>query len=56
MKNGMMKGLITGALIGGSAAAMYGVMNWQTAKKMNQQMKKTGHWLTTKAENITNQF
>lgn len=56
MKSGMMKGLITGALIGGSAAAMYGVMNWQTAKKMNQQMKKTGHWLSTKADDITSHF
>ena len=31
MKSGMVKGLITGAVIGGSAAMMYGIMNWQNA-------------------------
>ena len=45
MKSGMVKGLITGAVIGGSAAMMYGIMNWQSAKKMNQQFKKTGRWI-----------
>ena len=56
MKSGMMKGLITGALIGGSAAMMYGVMNWQSAKRMNQQVKKTGHWLATKTDDLTAKF
>lgn len=52
MKNGMMKGLIAGAVIGGSAAMMYGVMNWQSARSMNQQMKKTGHWLANKTDTL----
>lgn len=56
MKSGMMKGLITGALIGGSAAMMYGVMNWQGAKRMNQQVKKTGQWLATKTDDLTSKF
>ena len=53
MKHGMVKGLITGALIGGSAAAVYGIMNWQTAKRMNRQVRKTGQWLSSKAESLT---
>lgn len=56
MKGSMMKGLITGALIGGSAAMMYGVMNWQGAKRINQQVKKTGHWLATKTDDLTSKF
>lgn len=53
MKGGMMKGLLTGALIGGSAATIYGVMNWQSAKKMNQQARKTGQWISSKADELT---
>jgi len=56
MKNGMMKGLITGAVIGGSAAMMYGIMNWQSARQMNHQMKKTGHWLADKTGDFASKF
>lgn len=56
MKNGMMKGLITGAVIGGSAAMMYGIVNWQSARRMNQQMKKTGGWLADKTTDIVSKF
>lgn len=56
MRGGMMKGLVAGALIGGSAAMMYGVMNWQSARSMNQQMKKTGHWLANKTGNLASKF
>lgn len=56
MKSGMMKGLITGAVIGGSAAMMYGIMNWQSAKKMNQQFKKTGRWIAGKTDDLTSRF
>lgn len=52
MKAGMMKGLVTGMLIGGSAAAIFGVMNWQTEKKWNQQAKKAGSWLSDRADDI----
>lgn len=56
MKSGMMKGLITGAVIGGSAAMMYGIMNWQSARGMNQQMKKTGQWLADKTGDLASKF
>lgn len=48
----MMKGLITGMLIGGSAATLFGVMNWQTEKKWNQMAKKTGNWLSDRAGDV----
>ena len=53
MKNSMVKGLITGAMIGGTAAMMYGVMNWQSARHMNAKMKKTGRWIAGKADELT---
>lgn len=56
MKNGLVKGLLTGMLIGGSAATLFGVMNWQTEKKWNQQAKKTGSWLSDKAEEMAKKF
>ena len=56
MKSGTMKGLITGALIGGTAATVYGLMNWQSAKKMNQQVKKTGRWISTKTDELAGKF
>ena len=52
MKSGLMKGLITGMLIGGSAATIFGVMNWQTERKWNQQARRTGSWLGSKAEEM----
>lgn len=56
MKSGMMKGLITGAMIGGTAAMMYGVMNWQTARSMHHKMQKTSHWLADKTDGFASKF
>ena len=53
MKGGMLKGLITGMLIGGTAATVFGVMNWQTEKRWNQQAKKTGSWISDRVDGIT---
>ena len=53
MRNGMTKGLITGMLIGGSAAMLYGVMNWQTEKQLNAKARQTGSWIASKAEDLT---
>ena len=41
MKRGMIKGLMTGMFIGGTAATMFGIMNWQTERKWNQQIWRT---------------
>jgi hypothetical protein len=48
----MMKGLMTGMIIGGTAATMFGVMNWQTERKWNQAAKRTGSWISNKAGNL----
>jgi hypothetical protein len=52
MKGGLMKGLITGMLIGGSAATVFGVMNWQTEKRWNQKARQTGSWISDKADDL----
>ena len=53
MKSGMTKGLLTGMLIGGSAAMIYGVMNWQTERQLNAKARQTGSWIASKAEDLT---
>ena len=52
MKNGMMRGLMTGALMGGMAATMFGIMNWQAERRWNQQLRRTGRWLTRKTDEL----
>lgn len=50
---GMIKGLMTGMVIGGTAATMYGIMNWQTERKWNLQLRRGGHWLSHKTDELT---
>lgn len=52
MKGLTFKGLATGALIGGSAAMLYGIMNWRTERKLNDQARKTGRWVAGKADEL----
>lgn len=52
MKGGLLKGLIAGMLIGGSAATVFGVMNWQTERSWNRKARQTGNWVSDKAEDI----
>lgn len=51
-----MKGLMTGMMIGGVAATMFGVMNWQTERKWNQQIRKGGRWLSKKSDEMAKLF
>lgn len=53
MKRGMIKGLMTGMFIGGTAATMFGIMNWQTERKWNQQIRKSGRWLSQKTDGLS---
>ncbi len=53
MKSGLMKGLVTGMLIGGSAATIFGVMNWQTERKWNRKVKQTGSWISDRADELS---
>lgn len=50
---GMIKGLMAGMMIGGTAATMFGIMNWQTERKWNQQLRRGGHWVSQKADQMT---
>ena len=52
MKHGSMRSLVTGMLIGGTAATMFGIMNWQTEKKWNQQIHRSGRWLSKKTDEL----
>ena len=52
MRGGLMKGLLAGMLIGGSAATIFGVMNWQTERKWNEKAKQTGSWIADKADDL----
>ena len=56
MRHGMVKGLMTGMLMGGMAATMFGVMNWQTERRWNQQIRRTGRWLTKKTDELARKF
>ena len=52
MKGGLTKGLIAGMLIGSAAATAFGVANWQTERKWNQTAKRTGSWISDRADEI----
>ena len=52
MRNGMMKGLMTGALLGGAAATIFGIVNWKTERRWHMQARKAGHWMANKTDEI----
>ena len=52
MKNGTMKSLMTGMLLGGAAATMFGVMNWQTERRWNQKLRQGGQWIAEKKDDL----
>ncbi len=52
MRSGTMRGVIAGTLIGGAAATVFGIVNWQTHRKLNRQMKRGGRWLTEKTDEL----
>ena len=55
-RGGMAKGIVTGMLIGGTAATMFGVMNWQTQRHWNQQLRKGGKRLTHMTDELMKKF
>lgn len=56
MKNGTMKSLMTGMLLGGAAATIYGVMNWQTERRLNLKMRQGGQWIAKKKDEVMKMF
>lgn len=52
MNEGMMKGVLTGAVIGATAATVFGVMNWETERQWKKQAMHAGHCLANKADQL----
>ena len=52
MRGGMIKGLVAGALLGGAAATIYGVMNWQTQRKWSRMAAHGGQWVADKTDEL----
>lgn len=53
MKHGMFRGIMTCMFFGGAAATMFGIMNWQTERKWNQQIRRSGRWLSQKTDELS---
>ena len=49
MRNGTVKGMVAGALLGGAAATQFGVMNWRTERKWCLQAQRVGDKMARKA-------
>ena len=56
MSKGLVKGMAAGMLIGGAAATLFGVMNWQTERQWNRQLRRSGRWFSKKANEWTEKF
>ena len=41
--------MIAGAIVGASAATVYGMMNWEQERKMGRYMMNAGHAIVNKA-------
>ena len=50
MMGSMFKGFVTGAVLGGSAALLYGVMNWQKEQRWCQKAANSGKWMAQKTD------
>ena len=44
-----MRGMIAGAIVGASAATVYGMMNWEQERRMGRFMMNAGHAIANKA-------
>ena len=52
MNDGLMKGMLTGALIGATAATAFGVMNWEKERQWKNQAMRMGKSALDKAERM----
>ena len=50
MKTGLIKGMIAGAMLGASAATVYGMMNWQTERRLGKAAASVGKTISDKAQ------
>lgn len=56
MKRGLIKGMATGMILGGAAATLFGVLNWQTERAWNRQLRRGGRWLSRMTDEWTDRF
>jgi len=52
MRGGMIKGLITGALVGSAAATVFGIMNLRTERKWYQQAQRISNKMVRRADDL----
>lgn len=52
MNDGMMKGMLAGAIIGATAATAFGVMNWERERQWKNQAMRMGKTMLNKAERM----
>lgn len=52
MNTGMMRGVITGAILGATAATAFGVMNWEREKQWKNQAMRMGKNMLDKADKM----
>ena len=52
MKGSLIKGMLAGMLIGGSAATVFGVMNWKTEREWNRKARRTSSWISDVADDF----
>ena len=52
MKKSWVRGMIAGAMIGASAATVYGMMNWQTERKMARAAMNAGRAIMDKTHKM----
>lgn len=50
MKSGLIKGMVAGAVIGASAATVYGMMNWQTERRLGRAAANVGKTISEKTQ------
>ena len=56
MKRGLIKGMAAGMILGGAAATLFGVLNWQTERAWNRQLRRGGKWLSKVTDEWTGRF
>lgn len=52
MKDGMIRGMLAGAIIGATAATAYGVMNWERERQWKNQAMRMGKRMLNGADRL----
>lgn len=52
MTEGLIKGMVTGAIIGATAATAFGVMNWEKERHWKNQAMRMGKTMLNRADRM----